>query len=118
MLNAADRFASTVGQFVLTASLRSQVNSANRALFKDVSPERCLFTENVHDGVLTHTLQGIRRFCSWLCRAALFRVQLPRLIISLSSHTPRTAYESRTEKGKGASESYVNICERCKDHRP
>jgi len=35
-----DRFGSTIGQFVLTASLRSQVNVANRALFKDVSPER------------------------------------------------------------------------------
>jgi len=35
-----DRFASTVGQFVLTASLRSQVNVANRTLFKDVSSER------------------------------------------------------------------------------
>lgn len=35
-----DRFASSVGQFVLTASLRSQVNVANRTLFKEVSPER------------------------------------------------------------------------------
>ena len=34
------RFASTVGQFVLTASLRSQVNPANKVEFKDVSPER------------------------------------------------------------------------------
>ncbi|ESK93614.1 defender against cell death 1 [Moniliophthora roreri MCA 2997] len=33
-------FASTVGQFVLTASLRSQVNPANRNEFKDISPER------------------------------------------------------------------------------
>ncbi|EEB92906.1 hypothetical protein MPER_08511 [Moniliophthora perniciosa FA553] len=33
-------FASTVGQFVLTASLRSQVNPVNRNEFKDVSPER------------------------------------------------------------------------------
>ncbi|KAK7060169.1 oligosaccharyltransferase complex subunit epsilon [Paramarasmius palmivorus] len=33
-------FASTVGQFVLTASLRSQVNPANRSEFKDISPER------------------------------------------------------------------------------
>ncbi|KZT74523.1 defender against death DAD protein [Daedalea quercina L-15889] len=33
-------FGSCVGQFVLTASLRSQVNPANRAEFKDVSPER------------------------------------------------------------------------------
>ncbi|QRV91488.1 dolichyl-diphosphooligosaccharide--protein glycosyltransferase subunit dad-1 [Ceratobasidium sp. AG-Ba] len=33
-------FGSTIGQFVLTASLRSQVNPENRAHFKDVSPER------------------------------------------------------------------------------
>ncbi|KAI0637695.1 defender against death DAD protein [Trametes polyzona] len=33
-------FASCVGQFVLAASLRSQVNPANRNEFKDVSPER------------------------------------------------------------------------------
>ena len=33
-------FASTVGQFVLTASLRSQVNPANKGEFKEVSPER------------------------------------------------------------------------------
>ncbi|KAL0580893.1 oligosaccharyltransferase complex subunit epsilon [Marasmius crinis-equi] len=33
-------FSSTVGQFVLTASLRSQVNPENRMEFKDISPER------------------------------------------------------------------------------
>ncbi|KAH9942996.1 defender against cell death 1 [Epithele typhae] len=33
-------FASCVGQFVLAASLRSQVNPANRSEFKEVSPER------------------------------------------------------------------------------
>ncbi|KAG6896675.1 hypothetical protein C0992_006748 [Termitomyces sp. T32_za158] len=33
-------FASTVGQFVLTASMRSQVNPENKNEFKDVSPER------------------------------------------------------------------------------
>jgi len=33
-------FASCVGQFVLAASLRSQVNPENRSEFKDVSPER------------------------------------------------------------------------------
>lgn len=36
------RFSSTIGQFVLTASLRSQVNPENRAEFKEVSPERCV----------------------------------------------------------------------------
>jgi len=33
-------FGSCVGQFVLTASLRAQVNPANRSEFKEVSPER------------------------------------------------------------------------------
>ncbi|KAK1227938.1 oligosaccharyltransferase complex subunit epsilon [Marasmius sp. AFHP31] len=33
-------FSSTVGQFVLTASLRSQVNPENRSEFKEISPER------------------------------------------------------------------------------
>ncbi|KAF7301603.1 Dolichyl-diphosphooligosaccharide--protein glycosyltransferase subunit OST2 [Mycena indigotica] len=33
-------FSSTVGQFVLTASLRSQVNPENKNEFKEVSPER------------------------------------------------------------------------------
>ncbi|KAF9008850.1 oligosaccharyl transferase epsilon subunit [Cyathus striatus] len=33
-------FSSTVGQFVLTASLRAQVNPENKHEFKDVSPER------------------------------------------------------------------------------
>ncbi|KAF8261466.1 DAD family-domain-containing protein [Lactarius quietus] len=46
-------FASTVGQFVLTASLRSQVNSANRTLFKDVSPERA-FADFVVGSVVLH----------------------------------------------------------------
>ncbi|OJT13173.1 Dolichyl-diphosphooligosaccharide--protein glycosyltransferase subunit dad-1 [Trametes pubescens] len=33
-------FSSCVGQFVLAASLRSQVNPANKNEFKEVSPER------------------------------------------------------------------------------
>jgi len=33
-------FASSVGQFVLTASLRSQVNPDDKNEFKEVSPER------------------------------------------------------------------------------
>jgi len=33
-------FSSSVGQFVLAASLRSQVNPENKAEFKEVSPER------------------------------------------------------------------------------
>jgi len=46
-------FASTVGQFVLTASLRSQVNVVNRTLFKDVSPERA-FADFVVGSVVLH----------------------------------------------------------------
>ncbi|KAG8981824.1 oligosaccharyltransferase complex subunit epsilon [Tulasnella sp. JGI-2019a] len=33
-------FSSTVGQFVLTASLRSQVNPLNKDMFKAVNPQR------------------------------------------------------------------------------
>ncbi|KAJ8483241.1 hypothetical protein ONZ45_g14660 [Pleurotus djamor] len=33
-------FSSNVGQFVLTASLRAQVNPENKTVFKEVSPER------------------------------------------------------------------------------
>ncbi|TFY67582.1 hypothetical protein EVG20_g3884 [Dentipellis fragilis] len=46
-------FASTVGQFVLTASLRSQVNPENRGLFKEVSPERA-FADFVIGSVVLH----------------------------------------------------------------
>ncbi|KAN0140326.1 defender against death DAD protein [Lactarius tabidus] len=46
-------FGSTVGQFVLTASLRSQVNSTNRTLFKEVSPERA-FADFVVGSVVLH----------------------------------------------------------------
>lgn len=40
MLDYHFRFASTIGQFVLTASLRSQVNPESKDEFKEVSPER------------------------------------------------------------------------------
>jgi len=39
-LTSVYRFSSNVGQFVLAASLRSQVNPENKDEFKDVSPER------------------------------------------------------------------------------
>ena len=41
--NGLPRFSSCVGQFVLTASLRSQVNPENKETFKEVSPERCVY---------------------------------------------------------------------------
>ncbi|KAF8639627.1 hypothetical protein AX17_000892 [Amanita inopinata Kibby_2008] len=46
-------FASTVGQFVLTASLRSQVNPGNKDEFKDVSPERA-FADFVLGSIVLH----------------------------------------------------------------
>ncbi|EIM88384.1 defender against cell death 1 [Stereum hirsutum FP-91666 SS1] len=46
-------FASSVGQFVLTASLRSQVNPENKGLFKEVSPERA-FADFVFGSVVLH----------------------------------------------------------------
>ena len=46
---------------MLTASLRSQVNVTNRELFKDVSPERWVFSD--HDPLCAVCV------CSDLCRA-------------------------------------------------
>ncbi|KIJ56574.1 hypothetical protein M422DRAFT_72781 [Sphaerobolus stellatus SS14] len=46
-------FTSSVGQFVLTASLRSQVNPANRAQFKEVSPERA-FADYALGSIVLH----------------------------------------------------------------
>jgi len=46
-------FSSSVGQFVLTASLRSQVNPENRTEFKDVSPERA-FADFVMGSIVLH----------------------------------------------------------------
>jgi len=46
-------FGSCVGQFVLTASLRSQVNPANRSEFKEVSPERA-FADFALGSIILH----------------------------------------------------------------
>ncbi|KDQ28931.1 hypothetical protein PLEOSDRAFT_1088935 [Pleurotus ostreatus PC15] len=46
-------FSSTVGQFVLTASLRSQVNPENKDEFKEVSPERA-FADYVLGSIVLH----------------------------------------------------------------
>ncbi|KAI0029531.1 oligosaccharyl transferase epsilon subunit [Vararia minispora EC-137] len=46
-------FASSVGQFVLTASLRIQVNPENRTLYKTVSPERA-FADFAIGSVVLH----------------------------------------------------------------
>jgi len=46
-------FSSCVGQFVLTASLRSQVNPENKDTFKDVSPERA-FADFVVGSIVLH----------------------------------------------------------------
>jgi oligosaccharyltransferase complex subunit epsilon len=46
-------FASNVGQFVLTASLRLQVNPENKLEFKQVSPERA-FADFVLGSIVLH----------------------------------------------------------------
>ncbi|KAL5508099.1 OST2 [Sanghuangporus vaninii] len=46
-------FASSVGQFVLTASLRSQVNPQNKQSFSDVSPERA-FADFAFGSIVLH----------------------------------------------------------------
>ncbi|KAK6332812.1 oligosaccharyltransferase complex subunit epsilon [Orbilia brochopaga] len=46
-------FAATVGQFVLTASLRIQTNPANKSEFSSVSPERA-FADFVFGSLILH----------------------------------------------------------------
>jgi len=46
-------FSAAVGQFVLTASLRSQVDKANRSEFPEVSPERA-FADFVFGSIVLH----------------------------------------------------------------
>jgi len=46
-------FSSNVGQFVLTASLRAQVNPENKTEFKEVSPERA-FADFVLGSIVLH----------------------------------------------------------------
>ncbi|KAF9030303.1 defender against cell death 1 [Hymenopellis radicata] len=46
-------FSSTVGQFVLTASLRAQVNPENKNEFKEVSPERA-FADFAFGSIVLH----------------------------------------------------------------
>lgn len=76
----AHSFSSNVGQFVLTASLRSQVNPENKSEFKEVSPERYVTSETRPVPDTNHLLQGIRRLCSGLNSPALLRLQLLRMI--------------------------------------
>jgi len=46
-------FSATVGQFVLTASLRIQTNAANKAEFSSVSPERA-FADFIFGSLILH----------------------------------------------------------------
>jgi len=46
-------FSATVGQFVLTASLRIQTNTENKAEFDQVSPERA-FADYVFGSMILH----------------------------------------------------------------
>nr|POE49527.1 dolichyl-diphosphooligosaccharide--protein glycosyltransferase subunit dad1 [Quercus suber] len=72
-------FSATVGQFVLTASLRIQTNPANQADFPETSHERyvstsCLMTSSPccveairlnRELTWTMSQQGVRRLCFW-----------------------------------------------------
>lgn len=72
-----DSFGSCVGQFVLTASLRSQVNPVNRSEFKDISPERCAFS--AHSTVIRNSIgnaQSVRRLCPGVHCTSFLRIQL------------------------------------------
>ncbi len=80
-LSSAYSFASCVGQFVLTASLRSQVNPANRNEFKEVSPERYV-VDSIHESRILILYRGPQSLCGLrarLDRTTLLRVQLPRM---------------------------------------
>ncbi|OBT67595.1 hypothetical protein VE03_03746 [Pseudogymnoascus sp. 23342-1-I1] len=46
-------FSATVGQFVLTASLRIQTNAENKAEFENISPERA-FADYVFGSLILH----------------------------------------------------------------
>jgi len=46
-------FSATVGQFVLTASLRIQTNTENKVEFEQVSPERA-FADYVFGSMILH----------------------------------------------------------------
>ena len=73
------RFSSSVGQFVLTASLRAQVNPENRAEFKEVSPERCVLPLVSPSRMVNAHVQSVCRFRTGVHRAPLFRIQLSRM---------------------------------------
>jgi len=84
-------FSSCVGQFVLTASLRSQVNPANSDEFKEVSPERyafSLFSAAQPDS----EPQSIRRFRVRINSATFLRVQLPWLMFLYVFKTARAPF--------------------------
>ena len=76
-------FASCVGQFVLTASLRAQVNPANRNEFKEVSPERYVVDPTHRRRVLTLRCgpQSLCGFRARLNRTTLLCIQLPRMSV-------------------------------------
>ena len=63
------RFGSTIGQFVLAASLRSQVNPDNKDEFKEVSPERQVYLNHISEGqreVDTLKLLGLSQILRWV----------------------------------------------------
>ena len=75
-------FSSSVGQFVLTASLRSQVSPLNRSQFKDVSPERYWSTHTQPVFLTDHLSQCIRRFRFGVHSPSFLCLQLPWLALA------------------------------------
>lgn len=75
-------FAATVGQFVLTASLRIQTNPENKADFGTISHERYADgPKGIHtyDALLTGLIQGFCRLCLWQSDPPLLLRQLHQL---------------------------------------
>lgn len=96
-----DRFASCVGQFVLTASLRAQVNPQNRSEFKEVSPERCVQDPPlpaIHPHAFTEHSQTSRwdpLFCISLCTTSWVDLPLPAIYTVLHAcdfHSARATF--------------------------
>ena len=96
--SCSSRFGSTVGQFVLTASLRSQVNPDNKDEFRDVSPERRVPWLDFSKIRLIHAyMQSVRGLCSRFDSAPFLCIQLSGVKCALNSashnYTKRPIYD-------------------------
>lgn len=91
-------FASQVGQFVLAASLRSQVNPDNAGHFNKMTPERCVRGARANAQRLRVDLrraQSFRRLRLWLAGPALSRIQLPGIAWSCSQRALQKCQDHR-----------------------